>query len=122
VALGNMANTALLAAEELGRAGIAATVAVVSSFNPSPSSDLSELLSRVPLALSVEAHYLTGGLGSFVAEVIAENGLECRLVRNGIEEMPRGMTGSPGYLYERCGLSPAQIAERAAKIMGLVQR
>ena len=122
VALGNMAATAVEAADELARRGVSATVVVVSSFNPSPTRDLAELLSVLPLAVTVEAHYLTGGLGSFVAEVIAEHGLDCRLVRRGIAEMPRGMTGSPDYLYERCGLSPTQIAESAVASLNLVQR
>ena len=43
-----------------------------------PSEDLVRALSAVPLALSVEAHYITGGLGSLLAEVIAERGLACR--------------------------------------------
>ena len=54
-----------------------ATVAVVSSFCPSPSDDIAELLDAVPLAMTLESHYLTGGLGSLVAEVIAEHGLDC---------------------------------------------
>ena len=122
IALGNMAATAVSAAEELARVGVSATVAVVSSFNPSPTRDLAELLSGVPLAATVEAHYLIGGLGSFVAEVIAEHGLDCRLVRHGVAEMPRGVTGSPAFLYERVGLSAAQIAQATAETLNLAQR
>jgi transketolase len=122
IALGNMASTAVQAADELARSGISATVAVVSSFNPSPTGDMVELLSGVPLAVTLEAHYLTGGLGSFVAEVIAEHGLDCRLVREGIADMPRGVTGSPAYLYRLAGLSAEQIARAAAETLDLVQR
>jgi transketolase len=122
IALGNMAGAALRAADELARDGIEASVAVVSSFNPSPTQDLAELLGEVPLAMTVEAHYLNGGLGSFVAEVIAEHGLDCRLVRRGVAEMPRGMTGSPGYLYRQVGLAHEQLARTAAETLGLVQR
>lgn len=122
VALGNMARTAVEAAEELADAGVAATVAVVSSFNPSPESDLADLLGRVPLALTVEAHYLTGGVGSFVAEVIAEHGLNCQLIRRGVATMPRGLTGSPDYLYEQVGLSASQLARVATETLTLVQR
>jgi transketolase len=82
----------------------------VSSFNPSPTEDLAELLAGVPLAVSVEAHYVTGGLGSLVAETIAEAGLDCRLVRCGVRTMPTGESGSREYLQERHGLSPAAIA------------
>lgn len=122
VALGNMASVAVRAADELAQRGIAAVVAVVSSFNPSPRQELADLLRAVPLALSVEAHYVNGGLGSLVAEVIAEHGLSCRLVRHGITEMPRGMTGSSEYLYERCGLSATQIAGSATAALDLAQR
>jgi transketolase len=119
LALGDMAATACAAAQELARAGISASVTVVSSFNPSPVEDLQEALEDVPLALSIEAHYVTGGLGSLVAEVIAERNLDCRLVRKGIEQMPRGATGSPSYLYEQAGLSAAQIAQTATEALAL---
>jgi transketolase len=122
IALGNMAGSAVIAADELARAGISSTVAVVSSFNPSPMRDLADLLSEVPLALSIEAHYLNGGLGSFVAEVIAEHGLDCRLVRRGVADMPRGMTGSPGHLYRQVGLAPDQLVQTAVETLDLVQR
>jgi transketolase len=110
VALGGAAMEAVKAAELLRAAGVGATVAVVSSFNPSPVDDLVSLLGRVPLAVSVEAHYVDGGLGSLVAETIAEAGLDCRLVRCGVRSMPTGESGSREYLQERHGLSPAAIA------------
>jgi transketolase len=110
VALGAAAREAIEAAERLERDGVGATVCVVSSFNPSPLEDLTALLARVPLAVSVEAHYVDGGLGSFVAETIAEAGLDCRLVRCGVRTMPTGESGSREYLQERHGLSPAAIA------------
>jgi transketolase len=122
IALGNMASTAVRAANDLARHNVSAAVAVVSSFNPSPTRDLAELLSGLPLAVTIEAHYLIGGLGSFVAEVIAEHGLDCRLIRRGIAEMPRGVTGTPDHLYERNGLSPAQIAAAAAETLDPVPR
>jgi transketolase len=122
VALGNMAGMAIAAADELASAGISAAVIVVSSFNPSPTDDIAEMLEAVPLAVTLESHYLTGGLGSFVAEVIAERGMDCRLLRRGVAEMPRGATGSPAYLYECIGLSPAQVARSASEALNLVQR
>jgi transketolase len=110
IALGAAASEAVAAAAALEPEGLDATVAVVSSFNPSPTEDLAELLAGVPLAVSVEAHYAVGGLGSFVAETIAEAGLDCRLVRCGVRTMPTGESGSREYLQEQHGLSPAAIA------------
>ena len=113
VALGPLAAAALGAAALLERDGVGVTVAVVSSFNPSPDAQLAELLGRSRVALSVEGHYRTGGLGSYVAEVIADNGVATPLSRIGIETMPRGFSGDEGYLAEAFGLTPAAIAARA---------
>jgi transketolase len=110
VSLGGVAREAVGAAALLERDGVDATVAVVSSFNPSPLEDLKALLARVPLAVSVEAHYVDGGLGTFVAETIAEAGLHCRLVRCGVRTMPTGESGSREYLQELHGLSAAAVA------------
>jgi transketolase len=114
VALGPMASQAVDAAELLAARGVEATVAVVSSFNPSPENDLADLLARVPLALTVEAHYANGGLGSLVCEVVAERGLSCLVERRALRYMPRGETGSLAFLYELHGLSPEAIVDAAA--------
>lgn len=110
VALGSMACEALAARKLLESQGIAATVAVVASVQPAPIEDLVELLADMPLTVTVEAHYRTGGLGSLVAEVIAEHQLRCRLQRRAVEEMPRGVTGTQAYLNEFHNLSGNAIA------------
>jgi transketolase len=120
VAVGSVAHEAVEAAERLAAEGIDATVAVVSSFNPSPVDDVAELLARVPAAISVEAHYLSGGLGSLLAEVVAERGLDCRLVRRGVEWMPRGESGGRAHLLAAHGLSAPQLAAAAIEALSLV--
>jgi transketolase len=122
ISLGGMAATALEAAEALEADGIAASVLVVSSLNPAPLEDLAEALGDARLALTAEAHYVNGALGSLVAEVIAEQGLGCRLVRVGLRQSPAGASGSRGYLYERHGLSAAQLATTATAALELAGR
>jgi transketolase len=117
VALGGMAATAVEAAALLADDGVDASVLVVSSLNPAPTEDLVEALADVPLALSAEAHYVNGALGSLVAEAIAEHALPCRLVRAGLRAMPIGATGSRPHLYERHGLAPAQLAASALRAL-----
>jgi transketolase len=76
-----------------------------------PADDLQAALADVPLAVSVEAHYVNGGLGSLVAEVIAERGLGCRLVRQAVHELPDARVGSQSYMHGRHGLAaPALVA------------
>jgi transketolase len=117
IALGPLAHAALAARELLERDGIRATVAVVSSFNPSPQEDVRELLAGVPVAATVEGHYRIGGLGSFVAEVVADAGLGTRIARIGVEAMPHGLTGSEDFLAEKLGLTPTAIAARVTEAL-----
>lgn len=112
-ALGPVAADAVQAAEMLRGEGVGASVAVVSSFNPSPADDLAEAIASAELVVSVEAHYRDGGLGSFVAETIAERGLGTRLVRAGVAATPTGDVGSQAYLHDVHGLSAAALAAQA---------
>jgi transketolase len=113
VALGNMASTAVEAQALLAARGVAARVVIVSSVRPVPTHDLVQALLDVPLALSVESHYVDGGVGSLTAEVVAENGLATRLVRAGVRRSPVGETGSSEFLHDRHGLSARALAATA---------
>ncbi len=114
ISLGSITNEALKAREQLKLGDIDAAVAVVACVQPPPVSDLVELLAELPLAVTVEAHYYTGGLGSLVAEVIAEHGLRCRLLRRAVEMMPRGLTGTLPFLNDVHRLSAGPLAESIA--------
>jgi transketolase len=122
VALGSTAIDALAAAEQLGAEGVDAAVAVVETFNPSPVDDLADFLADVPFAVSVESHFVDGGLGTLVAEVIAERGLPTRLRRCGLDDLPRGVTGSVPFLKERFGLSPSAIAGAGRSLVASARR
>lgn len=119
VAVGSCVGEALDAATLLAEEGVRATVAVVSTFNPSPTVDLAALLQRVPLVLTVEAHFPNGGLRSLVAEVIAESGCRCRLVGHAVSELPRGSTGSRAFLYDLHGLSAPCLVDSVRRALPL---
>ena len=110
LSIGSISHEAVAAAELLAERGVSASVSVVSSFNPNPTDEIAELLSGVPLVLTVEAHYRDGGLGSLAAETIAERGLDCRLVRAAVKTMPSGETGAQSYLEARNGLDAESLA------------
>jgi transketolase len=122
VAMGSVATEAAAAARMLAERGLNATVIIVASVNPAPVEDLAEALARFPLVISVEAHYGVGGIGSLVAEVIAEHGLACRLVRRAVKATPDGVSGSQDYLHHKYGLSREAIVETAIQSMQEVTR
>jgi len=116
LALGGIATEAVAAADELLGEGTSVAVGVVVCPQPAPRAALTALLERVPFVVTVEAHYAAGGLGSLVAEVLAEEGIRCRLARCAVEEMPAGVSGSTGYLQARYGLSAAAVAGTVRRV------
>jgi transketolase len=117
IALGNAAAEASAAARDLAVRGVSATVAVVASVAPPPAQDLVQLLRSHPIVFTIEAHYTTGGLGSLTAELIADAGLGCQLVRCGIPPQLGGVTGSTRFLMERDRLTAPHLAARVLEAL-----
>jgi len=118
VTMGSIAAEAVAAADALADKRVSATVAIVASVNPAPVEDLAELLAHFDLALTVEAHYIVGGVGSLVSEVVAQKGLACRVVRCGVRNTPDGLTGSLSHLYHMHGISSDKLVETAMRSLG----
>ncbi|MFO7729418.1 MAG: transketolase C-terminal domain-containing protein [Spirochaetia bacterium] len=86
LALGTSVHHCIAAAEILQDAGIHISVVGVSSIRPMDYDQLEQILNAHETVLTVEEHSVHGGLGSLVAEVIAERQLGTRLKRSGIDE------------------------------------
>ena len=111
--MGSIAVEAAAAADLLRARGIFATVVVVASISPPPVADIAAALQGMQTALTVEAHYITGGLGSLVCEVVAQHGIGCRVVRCGVKTTPRSRTGGAAYFHTAHGLTRELIAKSA---------
>lgn len=112
VSLGAIGTEVAAAAEQLSAEGIHATVVVVASVSPAPVDDLVAVLGQFPAVITVEAHSVVGGLGSLVCEVVAERGLDCRVVRCGVRSSS-ALEGDQAYLNAIHGISATAIAEVA---------
>jgi transketolase len=110
IAMGPIAAEAVAAADLLAARGLDCAVAVVASVSPPPLDDIENLLAGRSLAVTVEVHYPSGGLGSLVAEVIAERKLGARLLRQCVRTMPDGLVGSQRYMERSFGLSAEHVA------------
>jgi transketolase len=104
VALGSMAGVALEARRRLLAEGVRTVVAVAASIAPAPSDDLAALLATKRACITIEDHRPIGGLGSLVAEAIADHGLGVRLVRRGVIDPIGETSGSEAFLRRRNGL------------------
>ena len=118
VAMGSVAGEAVAAAHTLAERGVGARVLVVASVQPAPVDDLRAALADVPLVLTVEAHYASGGLGSLVAEVIAEHAIGCRLVRRAVHEVPDARVGAQAYMHARHGLAAPALVTTVLEQLG----
>ena len=115
VVMGSLASEVVAAANQLREKGIDSTVAVVASLNPTP--ELASTLEGFRHVITAEDHFINGGIGSLVAEVIAENGLTCRLTRCGIQNPPDGITGSLGFMRQRYGLSAEELVKTTQSLL-----
>lgn len=117
VAMGSIASEAAGAAEALSRRGVEASLLIVASLNPPPAEDLTQALSGFSVALTVEAHYVVGGVGSLVCEVVAERNISCRIVRCGVRKTPAPATGSQAYLHGVHGLGSVSLVDTALQAL-----
>jgi transketolase len=116
LAAGAVSAEAAAAAELLRAAGSPCALAVLARLNPAPEEELAGLLAGFRLVMTVESHYVNGGLGSLAAEIIASRGLGCRLRRRAVEAMPAGFSGSEAHLNRLSGLDAASLAAAAGRL------
>ena len=115
VAAGQLVFEALEVAQCLAQAGH--SVAVIDMFTIKPL-DQELLLAQAKekqLIVTIENHSITGGLGSAVAEVLAENSVAVPLKRIGVDER-FGQVGTPDFLQAEFGLTTEKIYQQLAPL------
>jgi len=115
--LGSITNQALMTANILQRHGVSCAVAAICSINPVPVADLKRQLSKFNLALTLEAHYNNGGIGSLVAEIIAEQNLKCKLIRCGVKHEPDGISGNETFMLKKHKLNSNAVSNKILSIL-----
>ncbi len=99
------------ASELLARDGISARVVDMFTIKPVDAECIIESAGKTGAVVTVENHNIIGGLGSAVAEVLAEKA-PAPLVRVGVPDI-FGEVGDQSYLMERFGLTAQNIYEKA---------
>ena len=119
-ASGMMLAVALGAARVLGACGVSVSVINVPTIKPLDTATVLSAASAasVRLVVTAENHSIIGGLGSAVAETLAEAGLGRPLRRVGLRDtFAEGSSDAP-FLFKKYGLSTAMLVETIWSALG----
>jgi transketolase len=113
VTTGITAKTALDAAAALAQQGIEAGVLHVPTIKPLDADAILKRAAEVPVIVTIEEHTLMGGLGSAVAELVAEANFSPakRFKRLGIPDVFPDRYGSQASLMERYEITAGHLAK-----------
>ena len=114
-ATGLMVTRAIKAAELLEAEGISAAVVNFHTIKPIDKETILAYNGKVKAIVTAEEHFVTGGLGSAVAEVLAGHA-GAGFDRVGVEDR-FGQSGKPDALFEEYGLTAENIAAKVKALL-----
>ena len=115
VATGALLHKALVAAQNFAARGIAIKVLNISSVRPLDFEAIKSLAKEAGAIVSVEEHQVVGGLGSAVAEVLAQN---CPVPMELIGAHDKfGQSGTPAELIEHYGMGVSHIEAAVERVI-----
>ena len=112
VATGSTVHEVVEAAQRLADLGVQAKVVSVPSIRPCDTAALLAALRPCDSVITVEEHNVNGGLGSLVAEVLAEAGVGMTLQRLGIPDGEYAAAADRGWMRQYHGFDAAAIVAR----------
>ena len=116
VAMGSTVHEAVNAATQLAEKGIEASVINVPSIRPCDTHQLLTLLKSHRAVVSVEEHNVNGGVGSLVAEVLAEAGCAIPLRRLGIANGGYAMAADRATMRAHHEIDAAGVVKNATAL------
>lgn len=117
VAMGSTVHEIVEAATQLAAEGIEASVISVPSIRPCNISQLLAALKSHRAAISVEEHNINGGVGSLVAEVLAEAGYALPLRRLGIADGQYAIAADRAATRARHQIDAAGVVKNARELL-----
>ncbi|SDG50272.1 transketolase family protein [Desulfosporosinus hippei] len=115
MANGVMVSMALEAADELAAQGISVSVVNVASVKPLDEETIIRVAKTTKAVVTAEEHNIIGGLGSAVAEVLAEKE-PTPMVRVGLKDT-FGESGKPTELLEKYGLTKDALIKAVQEVL-----
>ena len=115
IVTGGLMHRALLVAKELEGEGIKTKVMNLSSIKPIDVKAIVALARETKRIVTVEEHQIAGGMGSAVAEVLAQN-YPVPMEFVGVQDK-FGQSGTPNELIEHYGMGKNSIKEAVKKVL-----
>ena len=120
---GGMLQTAVQAANHLATQGFQARVLSMHSLKPFDTEAVISAARETAAILTLEEHSIIGGLGSAVAEALADAGdTSVPFRRLGVPSEFAPLMGNQDYLRERAGLSLSGVLQAATSLLATVKR
>lgn len=102
----------------LGEQGISMSVWGAHCLKPFDVETVRQIASQCELLITVEDHTVIGGLGSAVAEILAQEKYHPPLKKFGVQDV-FGESGEPAELFEKHGFSARAISAQVLKVLEL---
>ena len=115
VATGILVSQAIRTADRLAKMGIMAAVVDLYRIKPLNDKRLCRVLAQNRRVATMEENTIVGGLGSAICEMVAENGLETRVKRFGLQDTYRCEIGDRENLRARDGIDLVGITDAIGK-------
>lgn len=115
VACGPLVHNALLAAHELSEGGINTLVLNNHTIKPMDTDSVMKCVKSTGAVVTVEEHQIAGGMGSAVAEIVAQE-YPVPIEFIGVHDK-FGQSGTPNELVEYYGMGVSSIKEAVKKVL-----
>jgi transketolase len=116
IATGALLHKAILVAKMFAEKGVAIKVLNIASIRPLDFEAIKNLAKEAGAIVSVEEHQVVGGLGSAIAEVLAQN-TPVPMEMIGVHDK-FGQSGTPEELIEHYGMGVSSIEKAVERVLG----
>ncbi|MCD4814224.1 transketolase family protein [bacterium] len=116
IACGTLVQESIKAAEILEKENITLRVINMHTIKPLDEVAVYKAAQETGIVLTAEEHTIIGGLGSAVAEVLAESAIPTKFKRLGVRDQ-FGESGEPEELFEKHGLTAKQLADQVRQLL-----
>ena len=116
IATGALVHKALLAARDLEKKGIKVKVLNLATIKPLDTAGIESLAREAGAIVTVEEHQIAGGMGSAVAEYLAQT-LPAPMEFIGVHDQ-YGQSGTPNELLKKYGMEREDVVQAVVKVLG----